>query len=119
MALNEKRFGPLPAAPAVEIGRISGKLTYTDTATHFGFLGTKVLKSDLAAACDCGEDDKCWAVPMSIKPWPMKLEACNRHGEPGHESHDSSHHRFTAQQLQKIGQLCVAAKKSAAAGKKQ
>ena len=44
-------------------------------------------KQGLADACNCQAADKCWAVAMSSKPWPLKLHACNHHTGPEHASH--------------------------------
>jgi hypothetical protein len=102
----------LPMPAAVEIGRVSEKLTYTDNETHFGLHNVVLAKADLALICGCGLNDKCWAVALSTKPWPLKLETCNCVGQPGHEQHDSVKHIFSVQQLKRIAALVEQAKGS-------
>lgn len=50
--------------------------------------GLVMNKQDMAMLCDCGAEDKCWAIPLSMKrgPWIPKLEMCNYPGEEGHEN---------------------------------
>ena len=68
-------------------------------------------KQDLADACQCGVADKCWAVAMSSKPWPLKLHACNHHSEPEHASHDSPCHVLSFEQVKTLRALREAAGK--------
>jgi hypothetical protein len=110
---KEDRFGPLPAPEAVVIGNLADKVTFKDTATHFGIYNVLLEKQEMAAVCGCGVEDKCWGVAMCKKPWPLKLGMCNKAGQPGHEAHESAQHRFTFQQLKAIGAMCVKAKKAA------
>lgn len=95
----------LPAAGDIEIGRVHHMLTYVDTPTHFGIHNISLEKAELAAICECGLEDKCWAVSQSRKPWPLALECCNKPGQPGHETHTSRCHIFSAQQLKRIRAL--------------
>jgi hypothetical protein len=114
---REDKFGVLPAAGAVVIGNLADKVVFKDTATHFGIHDLMLEKKALASACDCGVDDKCWAVAMSKKPWPLKLELCNKKGQPGHQAHDSAQHKFTAGELKTIGYMCVQQKQKQAGSK--
>jgi len=82
----------------IVIGSSSGKVTYTDTSTEFGVNSSVVLKSDLAAVCKCGTEDKCWAIILSCQRLPWSLSMCNHAGEPGHESGTSSKHTFANEQ---------------------
>ena len=73
--------------------------------------GTEYSKATLCKICKCGFDDRCWAVALSSMEWPWNLRVCNKAGEPGHESHDSSKHNFTKNQLHQIRQLTEAARR--------
>jgi hypothetical protein len=89
------RVGDNADPAAVDIGADGKNLTFIDTATEFGLGAKKVLKTLLAEAAGCGENDRCWALTFSTRPWPDKLRMCNKPGQPGHESHDSAQHQFT------------------------
>lgn len=94
----------------MQIGISREKVTVTDTATEFGINGTVVKKSELAHLCECGPEDRCWAVPFSTLGWPEALRLCQHPDQQGHEKHDSEQHRFTQGQLTSIASLIVAAR---------
>ena len=101
-----QRFEITTDPASVDIGKAGGSMTFVDTATEFGLGSKKVLKSELAAVCACGINDKCWALAFSSRPWPDKLEFCNCKGQPGHESHKSTKHNFTPMQMLRLRRLC-------------
>ena len=39
----------------------------------------------------CKVDERCWAVSVSVKPFPQNLVFCNHKGKPGHEPHGRMH----------------------------
>ena len=77
----------------------------TATTIQAGEKGPTLNKADLAMLCDCGPDDKCWAVALSMQKWPFKLKLCNHSGEAGHEHYDSDLHVFSKRELFDIDQL--------------
>jgi hypothetical protein len=68
-------------------------------------------KQDLADAANCGPYDKCWAVGLSNKPWPLKLHLCNHSEEPSHAAHDSPAHLFSKEQVSALRNIREAADK--------
>jgi hypothetical protein len=97
----------------VEIGKLLTesppriKIVETDTDITIG--RTTYQKQDLADAADCGPGDKCWAVGLSNKPWPLKLHLCNHSDEPSHAAHDSPAHLFTKAQTSALRSVREAA----------
>ena len=86
----------------VEIGRLTksvdGKppmvqVNETEATIQAGPRGPLLNKKDMAVVCGCEVEDRCWAVPLSMKKWPWNLEMCNHAGEKGHEHYDSDMHR--------------------------
>ena len=49
------------------------RLSVVETEHTITIGRTSYQKQDLADACACAPADKCWAVAMSSKPWPLKL----------------------------------------------
>ena len=90
---------------AVNLTIGSANSSCVETATDISVDGVTVPKADLAQSCDCGTEDKCWALAFSTKPWPLKLELCNHAGEPGHEAADSHKHTFSQIQMAKCRTL--------------
>ena len=89
----------------VEIGSTvtDGRCTIIETETHIKVgAGPNVAKQDLADIIGCGPSDKCWAVALSGKPWPLKLMLCNHKDEPGHDAWDSDKHSLTAFEVSRI-----------------
>jgi hypothetical protein len=105
-----KTTTPQRAAAEVDIGASKDKVTITDTDKEYGVNGVKVTKAELALACQCGPDDRCWAPLFSVLGWPAGLRLCQHPGQPGHEMHDSPMHKFTPQQVVTVGTLIAAAK---------
>jgi hypothetical protein len=97
---DRREHNPLPLPADVDIGASIRKVKIVETDTSISLNGRPFAKSDLAAACGVGTDDLCWATSLSSMPWPLCLRLCNHAGEPGHESHDSSRHKFSTEQLQ-------------------
>jgi hypothetical protein len=89
----------------VVIGDAVERAHISETETEISAGRVTLKKADLAALIGCGVKDKCWAVAMSRKPWPMKLTCCNHKGEKGHEYYDSEKHVFTAQQMSQVTDL--------------
>lgn len=102
----EKADGRRRHASEVEIGLLlkedPPRLTVVETKHTLTINGTAYNKQDLADACSCKPEDKCWAVAMSSKPWPLKLHACNHHSEPDHASHDSPCHLLNMEQVKAL-----------------
>ena len=74
-----------------------------ETGTHVQIgSGPNVAKQDLADLLGCGPADKCWAMALSSKPWPLKLHLCNHKDEPGHEAWDSDKHTLAGFEAHKI-----------------
>ena len=74
--------------PAVEVRE-------NEATIQAGPRGPIMNKRDMAMICDCGVEDKCWAIPLSMKKWPWNLELCNHAGEEGHQHYDSAKHTFS------------------------
>jgi hypothetical protein len=91
--------GKVPAAKDVVLGSSLGRAAVVETPVSISINGCVHSKAELAKACGVGTDDRCWATAVSRMPWPLKLKMCNHAEEPGHESHDSSKHKFTSKQL--------------------
>ena len=102
----EKADGRRRHASEVEIGLLlkedPPRLSVVETKHTLTINGTAYNKQDLADACSCKPEDKCWAVAMSSKPWPLKLHACNHHSEPDHASHDSPCHLLSMEQVKAL-----------------
>ena len=81
---------PQPAANEVEIGVSKDKVVVSETETDFVFNDAVMKKAELARTCNCGPDDRCWAIAFSVLGWPNCLRLCQHPGAAGHESHDSS-----------------------------
>lgn len=94
---------------AVEIGASREKIDYVDNAEHFGMNGVLVSKPAMAIACNCGPNEKCWAIPMSVLGWPLALRVCPTPEAPGHESHDAKAHQFTEAQMATVQTMYKAA----------
>jgi hypothetical protein len=107
---EHKRSRPNVDPADIKIGGTQKKLEFTDNGSIVTCNKVEYSKVTLCRICKCGFDDKCWPVALSTMEWPWNLRVCNKAGEPGHESHNSSKHRFTAQQLQDIRQLREAAR---------
>ena len=67
----------------------------TEATIQAGPRGPILNKKDMAVVCNCGVEDRCWAIPLSMKKWPWNLEMCNHAGEEGHEHYDSDKHTFS------------------------
>jgi hypothetical protein len=89
----------------VEIGSSAHKLRTTFTDTHVQFGKSSVSKAALAKICNCGPNDKCWAVALSAMRWPDCLKLCPCPTKKGHESHKSSQHQFTPTERALCGKL--------------
>ena len=102
----EKADGRRRHASEVEIGLLlkedPPRLKIVETQHTLTINGTASSKQDLADACSCKQGDKCWAVAMSRKPWPLRLHACNHHSEPDHASHDSPCHLLNVEQVKAL-----------------
>lgn len=98
-------FPALPAAWDVEIGCKTADFEFVDDDENFGTAHRQASKLDLAKICGCGINDRCWAVAYSMKPWPLKLELCNRAKHLGHEAYDTDLHTFTAKQTKELHDL--------------
>ena len=120
--------GPVTAWPAwdqdrkeflqpsdVEIGKLlkenPPRINIVETDTDITIGRITYQKQDLADAADCGPGDKCWAVGLSNKPWPLKLYLCNHSDEPSHAAHDSPAHLFTKAQTSALRSVREAADK--------
>ena len=89
----------------IVIGASAKNVKILETETHIT-VGDVTLKLEaLAKVCSCGVKEKCWAIAMSVQPWPAKLRLCPCPAKAGHERHDSSHHVFTTQQILQIQKL--------------
>lgn len=97
----------------VDIGASKDKVDVEDTDTLFSVNGDSVPKAELCQACDCGPNDKCWALVFSVLGWPNCLRLCQHPGEAGHESYDSSAHTWSEQEFTQCTNL-VAASRAAA-----
>ena len=98
----------------VEIGKLTKsadgnppvvEVVETEATIQAGPRGPVLNKLDMAMVCNCGVDDKCWAVPLSMKRWPWKLEMCNHPGEAGHQHYDSDKHVFSKTELNDLSEL--------------
>jgi hypothetical protein len=95
----------IPRPEDVEIGSSAHKLRTTFTDTHVQFGRSSISKAALAKICNCGPNDKCWAVALSHMHWPSCLRLCPCPTKKGHESHDSSQHQFTSTERALCGKL--------------
>ena len=77
----------------------------TEATIQAGPRGPVMNKSDMAIICDVGVEDKCWAIPLSMKKWPWNLELCNHFGEAGHEHYDSAKHTFSKSEMEDLREL--------------
>jgi hypothetical protein len=93
----------------VEIGASSLKVSISETDKEFVFNKVVLQKAELSAACGNAPEARCWAVAVSSLGWPLCLRMCPYAGQPGHESHDSSAHCFTLEELHLIQTLYQAA----------
>jgi hypothetical protein len=100
---NHKGSGIRPED--IEIGCSAHKLKTTFTDTHVQFGNKSISKAALAKICDCGPSDKCWAVALSAMRWPLCLQLCPCPQKEGHESHNSSQHKFTSNERALCGKL--------------
>ena len=89
----------------VDGGEPTVKVIETTATIQAGERGPVMNKSDMAMLCNCGVDDKCWAIPLSMKRWPWKLEMCNHHKEEGHQHYDSVKHQFSKRELEELSEL--------------
>lgn len=99
---DQRGARPLPLPADVDIGASTVKVKLIETDTSISLQGRPFAKADLAAACGVGTDDLCWSVSLSAMPWPLSLRLCNHVGEPGHEHHNSSKHKFSPEQLESV-----------------
>jgi hypothetical protein len=86
----------------VEIGESTDRANVSETPKEITVGRLTVKKAELASLLSVGEDDRCWAVAMSRKPWPKKLTCCNHKGEKGHEHYDSAKHNFTRKEITQV-----------------
>ena len=93
----------------VEIGASSLKVSISETDKEFVFNKVVLQKAELSAACGNAPEARCWAVAVSSLGWPLCLRMCPYAQQPGHESHDSSAHCFTPEELHLIQTLYQAA----------
>ena len=91
----------------IEIGCSAHKLKTTFTDTHVQFGHKSISKAALAKICNCGPSDRCWAVALSAMRWPICLQLCPCPKKAGHESHNSSQHRFTEIERAQCGKLAA------------
>ena len=99
----------------METGVSKDRVVVSETETDFVFNDAVMKKAELARTCNCGPDDRCWTIAFSVLGWPNCLRVCQHPGAAGHESHDSSAHKFTNQEFTALQTLHKAA--MAAAGK--
>ena len=99
----------------VEIGRLlkedPPRIRIVETANDITIGRVTYQKQDLADAANCGPNDKCWAVGLSNKPWPLNLHLCNHSEEPSHAAHDSPAHLFSKEQTSSLRSVMEAADK--------
>jgi hypothetical protein len=93
----------------VEIGASKNRVVIVETETDFCFNDVTMKKAELAHTCNCGPDDRCWALAFSVLGWPNCLRLCQHPGAAGHESHDSSAHQFSKQEFTALQTLHKAA----------
>jgi len=91
----------------VDIGCSAHKLKTTFTDTHVQFGKKSISKAALAKICKCGPSDRCWAVALSAMRWPLCLQLCPCPRKEGHESHNSTQHRFTSTERALCGKLAA------------
>ena len=108
-AAADRRDSREVTAQEVPIGASKDKVTVVETATEFVLNGVTLAKAEMAQVCKCEPDDKCWAVGLSTLGWPLCLRLCQHPGSPGHESHTSSAHDFTEEQIAALSTLYKAA----------
>ena len=65
--------------------KISIKGKWGDKSAH------TYVKHELAKLEGCKVGDRCWAVGVSVKPFPQNLVFCNHKGKPGHGPHGRMH----------------------------
>lgn len=98
------------SAEEVEIGASADRVEITDTETMYGMNRVLVAKAELAHICQCGPNDRCWALVFSLLGYPSCLRVCQNKGQPGHESHNSSAHCFSDQEFTACRNLVAASK---------
>ena len=102
----EKADGRKRHLREVEIGLLlkegPPRLSIVETQHTLTINSTAYIEQDLADACSCSPADKCSAVAMSSKPWPLKLHAYNHHSEPDHASHDPLCHLLNIDQVKAL-----------------
>jgi hypothetical protein len=94
----------------IEIGCSAHKLktTFTDTHVQFGHKSiSKAALARISRICNCGPSGRCWAVALSAMRWPICLQLCPCPQKEGHESHNSSQHRFTPTERALCGKLAA------------
>ena len=94
----------------VEIGKLTrykeqegrAQVIIKETPTYVTDGCNMINKAEAANICDCGINDRCWAICLDGRPWPLKLQRCNHPGQMGHIMHNSIKHRFTASQMARL-----------------
>ena len=94
----------------VEIGKLTrykeqegrAQVIIEETHTYVTDGWNMIHKAEAANICDCGINDRCWAICLDGRPWPLKLQRCNHPGQMGHIMHNSIKHRFTRIQMARI-----------------
>ena len=94
----------------VDIGVSADRVEVVETETTYGVNRVVVSKAELAHICNCGPNDRCWAMVFSLLGYPNCLRICQHKGQPGHESHDSSAHCFSNQEYTACRNLVAASK---------
>ena len=97
--------GIRPEDIVIECSAHKLRTTFTDTHVQFGH--KSISKAALAKICNCGPSDRCWAVALSAMRWPICLQLCPCPKKAGHESHNSSQHRFTEIERAQCGKLAA------------